>query len=58
MPFSSKNLEFPTVIDPADPPIRPKRRVTNSIMSVRVAIARAIARSLHAALAASTSHAE
>ncbi len=45
-PFSSRRLPFPTVIDPADPPIRPERHVPNSITSVRVAVARAIARTM------------
>jgi hypothetical protein len=36
----------PEITDPADPPIRPERHVSNSITSVRVAIARAIARTL------------
>jgi hypothetical protein len=31
MPLSSKNLAFPKVIDPADPPIRPERHVPSSI---------------------------
>jgi hypothetical protein len=45
-PFSSKNLPYPEIIDPADPPIRPERHVTNSITSVRIAIAPAISRTL------------
>jgi len=44
--FASKTLAFPLVVDRADPPIRPERHVTNSITSVRVTIARAIARTL------------
>ena len=43
-PFSSKNIAFPQVIDPADPPIRPERHVATSITSLRTVIARAIAR--------------
>ena len=42
-PFFSKNLPFPPVTDPAALPIRPERHVRNSITSIRVAIARAIA---------------
>ena len=45
-PFLSKNIPYPEVIDPAAPPIRPERHVANSISSVRIAIARAIARTL------------
>jgi len=44
--FSSKNPPYQQVIDPVDLPIRPERHVVNSIASVRVAIARAIARKL------------
>ena len=44
--FSAQNIPFPLVIDPADPPIRPERHLPNSITSVRLAIARAIARGL------------
>jgi len=39
-PFLSKSLAYPTVTDPADPPIRPERHVTNSITSARGVIAR------------------
>ena len=45
-PLSSKNIPFPQAIDPADPPIRPERHVPNSITSIRIAIARAISRTL------------
>ncbi len=41
-----RNIPFPQVIDPAAPPIRPERHVPNSITSVRIAIARAISRTL------------
>ena len=44
--FSSKNTTFPTVIDPADPPIRPERHLPASIPSVRIAIPRATARTI------------
>ncbi len=45
-PSSSKNLPYPTVIDPADPPIRPERHVPNSITSVRITVVKAIARTI------------
>jgi len=43
---SSKHLAYPQVIDPVDPPIRPERHVLNSITTVGVIIARALARNL------------
>jgi SRSO17 transposase len=46
VPLSSRNLAYPAVTDPADPPVRPERHVPNSITSVRIVIARAIARTL------------
>jgi hypothetical protein len=45
-----------SVIDPADPPIRPERHVPNSIAFVRIVIARAMARRLAAMPVLSTSH--
>ena len=33
--FSSRNLPFPKVSDPAAPPLRPERHVPNSIATVR-----------------------
>jgi hypothetical protein len=33
--FSSRNLPFPKVIDPEDPPLRPERHVPNSIATLR-----------------------
>ena len=44
--FWSKNLAFPTLTDPADTPARPERHLPNSITLLRIAIARAIARSM------------
>jgi SRSO17 transposase len=44
--FSSKNIPYPEVIDPADLPTRPERHVPNSITSVRIAITRTISRIL------------
>jgi hypothetical protein len=41
-----KNLPFPTITDPAAPPIRPERHVENSIASMRRSIATALARIL------------
>jgi SRSO17 transposase len=43
---SSKHLAYPQVTDPADPPIRPERHVFNSIATVSVIVARALARNL------------
>jgi SRSO17 transposase len=43
-PRSSRYLLYPTVTDPADPPIRPERHVGNSISSIRLVIARTLAR--------------
>ena len=45
-PRSSKRLAYPKVIDPADPPIRPERHVASSIASIRIRLARALARRL------------
>jgi hypothetical protein len=45
-PRSSKCLFYPTVIDPADPPIRPERHVVSSIASIRIRLARALVRPL------------
>jgi SRSO17 transposase len=41
-----KEPHLPEVIEPADPPIRPERHVPNSITSIQISIARAIARTL------------
>ena len=41
-----ENLPYSEITGPADLPIRPERHVSNSITSVRIAIARAISRSL------------
>jgi hypothetical protein len=43
---SSRNLDYPEVIDPEAPPIRPERHVGNSIATMCRVIARAIARTL------------
>ena len=45
-PVSAKNTPYTEIIDPADPPVRPERHVPNSITSIRIAIARTIARAL------------
>jgi hypothetical protein len=45
-PGASRNLPFPTVIDPAAPPIRPQRHVPNSITTIHRRLALAIARTL------------
>ena len=45
-PQSSKRLAYPTVIDPADPPIRPERHVVSSIASIRTRLARTLVRRL------------
>ena len=43
---SSKNLPFPRVTDPADPPIRPQRHQPGSIATLHIQIALALARQL------------
>ena len=43
---SSKRLAYPKVIDPAAPPLRPERHVANSIATIRIRLARALARRL------------
>jgi SRSO17 transposase len=45
-PRGSRNLPFPTVPDPADPPLRPERHVPNSIATVRRRIIDALVRRL------------
>jgi hypothetical protein len=45
-PTFIKVSAYPTVIDPADPPIRTERHVQNSITTMRCTIARAIARTI------------
>src|SRR5258707_4325452 len=34
-PGCSRNLPYPTVIDPEDPPLRPERHIPNSIATMR-----------------------
>jgi hypothetical protein len=46
-PLQSKNLPYPTVIDPEAPPIRPQRHVPNSLATIRRELAAAIANRLH-----------
>ena len=43
---SSKRLRYPKVIDPAAPPIRPERHVASSIATIRIELARTLARQL------------
>jgi len=45
-PHPSKHLKYPRAFDPAGLPIRPERHVANSITTVRIAIARHMARKL------------
>jgi len=45
-PRSSRNLSFPQVTDPEEPPLRPERHIPNSIASMRIRLASAIARTL------------
>jgi hypothetical protein len=45
-PRGSKNLPFPTVTDPAAPPLRPERHVPNSIATLRRRLAVALANRL------------
>jgi len=45
-PRSSRNLPYPTVTDPEDPPLRPERHVPNSIATVRRRIIDALVRRL------------
>ena len=45
-PRSSRYLDYPEIIDPEAPPIRPERHVGNSIATICRIIARAIARIL------------
>jgi hypothetical protein len=44
---AAKHLVFPTVIDPADPPIRPERHVPTSIPTLRRRLTVALANRLH-----------
>jgi len=37
-PLCSKNLPYPTVTDPEDPPLRPERHIPNSIATMRIKI--------------------
>jgi len=50
-PRGSRNLPYPTVTDPEDPPLRPERHVPNSIATVRRRIIDALVRRLHDVLA-------
>src|SRR6266478_6366496 len=34
-PLCSRNLPYPTVTDPEDPPLRPERHIPNSIATMR-----------------------
>ena len=43
---SSRHLPYPRVIDPADPPIRAERHIKASIATIRIKLARSIARRL------------
>ena len=43
---SSRHLRYPEVSDPADLPIRPERHVPTSITTIRITIARVLARKL------------
>jgi hypothetical protein len=45
-PRAARDLPFPTVIDPEAPPIRPERRVPNSIATLRRRLIVALARTL------------
>ena len=45
-PASSRRLAYPRVIDPADPPIRAERHIKASIATIRIKLARNIARRL------------
>ncbi len=45
-PKTARNLPFPKIIDPADPPIRPERHAPNSIATVRRHLTVALSRSL------------
>ena len=45
-PRAAKHLAFPTVIDPADPPIRPERHVPTSIPTIRRRLTVALAKRL------------
>src|SRR4051812_43147023 len=37
-PLCSKNLPYPIVTDPEDPPLRPERHIPNSIATMRIKI--------------------
>src|SRR5947208_13972606 len=45
-PLCSRNLPFPTVTDPEDPPLRPERHIPNSIATMRRRLADAIIKTL------------
>ena len=45
-PGWSKHLSFPTVTDPAAPPLRPERHIPHSIATLRRRIAHALAQTL------------
>ena len=44
---STKNLAFPSVEDPANPPLRPERHVGNSIATIRKRLAFALVKTLY-----------
>ena len=45
-PRCSRNLSYPTVTDPEDPPLRPERHIPNSIATMRRRLIGALVRSL------------
>ncbi len=45
-PRCSRRLQFPQVIDPEDPPLRPERHIPNSIATMRQRLATALVRTL------------
>jgi hypothetical protein len=45
-PLCSRNLPYPTVIAPEDPPLRPERHIPNSIATMRRRLIGALVRSL------------
>jgi hypothetical protein len=46
-PCSAKNLAFPSVEDPANPPLRPERHVANSIATIRKRLTFALVKTLY-----------
>jgi hypothetical protein len=46
-PGSAKNLAFPAVEDPANPPLRPERHVANSVATLRKRLAFALVKTLY-----------